>query len=261
MSAYNVRLYDYKHSQQIRIYTKTVNCKDKEKEIKADSKKNDIKDSKENEQKEDNEIDTERSQKVSVNRTKQKIYEITRANTWDWFITLTFDRDKVDSSDYDLLLKTVRKWFDNVRQRKCPNMKYLIIPELHKDGLHYHFHGLLASCDGLTFEDSGVVQNGKRVYNIRDFGFGFTTATRVEDTRKVSSYISKYITKDLEEHIKGKRRYLASKNCEKVKVTDYCMTDEELKTLLESVAEDITHMKTQDIPLAHQRIKYIELKK
>ena len=51
MSAYNVRLYDYKHSQQIRIYTKTVNCKDKEKEIKADSKKNDIKDSKENEQK------------------------------------------------------------------------------------------------------------------------------------------------------------------------------------------------------------------
>ena len=25
MSAYNVRLYDYKHSQQLRIYTKAVN--------------------------------------------------------------------------------------------------------------------------------------------------------------------------------------------------------------------------------------------
>lgn len=256
MSAYNVRLYNYKHSQQIRIYTKAVNEKTEDK--KADSKQNDNND---NEKKEESEPDFERSRKVSTNRTKQKIYEITRANTWEWFITLTFDRSKIDSSNYDLLLEKVRKWFNNVKERKAPDLKYIIIPELHKDGVHYHFHGLLANCTGLTFENSGVVQNGKEVYNITDFKFGFTTATKVEDTKKVASYISKYITKDLEIHIKGKRRYLASKNCEKVKVTDYHMTEEELETLIDSISLDITYMKTQDIPEAHQRITYIELKK
>ena len=68
------------------------------------------------------------------------------------------------------------------------------------------------------------------------------------------------MTKDLEIHIKGKRRFLASNNCEKVKVIDYHMTEEEIETLIDSIALDITHMKTQDIPKAHQRIKYIELK-
>lgn len=259
MSAYNVRLYDYKHSQQLRIYTKAVN-QQSEDDKKADIKNND-KDEKEKEEQEQTEPDYERSYKVSTNRTKQKIYEITRANTWDWFITLTFDRNKIDSSNYDLLLEKVRKWFNNVKLRKAPNMKYIIIPELHKDGIHYHFHGLLADCSQLTFVDSGIVQNGKVVYNISDFKYGFTTATKVEDTRKVSSYISKYITKDLEIHIKGKRRFLASKNCEKVNIIDYHMTEEEIETLMDSIALDITHMKTQDIPDAHQRIKYIELKK
>ena len=93
MSAYNVRLYDYKHSQQLRIYTKAVN-QQSEDDKKADIKNND-KDEKEKEEQEQTEPDYERSYKVSTNRTKQKIYEITRANTWDWFITLTFDRNKI----------------------------------------------------------------------------------------------------------------------------------------------------------------------
>ena len=31
-------------------------------------------------------------------------------------------------------------------------MKYIIVPELHKDKEHYHFHGLLANVDNLTFK-------------------------------------------------------------------------------------------------------------
>lgn len=30
-------------------------------------------------------------------------------------------------------------------------LKYLIIPELHADKVHYHFHGLLADCGGMVF--------------------------------------------------------------------------------------------------------------
>ena len=47
MTAYNVRLYDYKHSQQLRIYTKAVN-QQSEDDKKADIKNND-KDEKEKE--------------------------------------------------------------------------------------------------------------------------------------------------------------------------------------------------------------------
>lgn len=264
--SYNVRLYDYLHSQQIRIYSRTVSCKDDISDIKDNllttsdngggGDGSDVMVS-------DNEPvqDPDRSKKVSVNRTKQKIFEIARANSWDWFVTLTFDREKIDSSNYDVLIKVVRKWLNHVKERKCWDMKYLMIPELHKDGIHYHFHGLWADCDGLNFVDSGIVKSGKKVYNIADFKYGFTTATKVEDTKRVSSYISKYITKELENHIKGKRRYLASKNCATANVIDYCMTDEEIKTLIESLSEDITHMKTEDIPVAAQRIRYIELKK
>lgn len=273
MCAYNVRLFDYEHSQQIRIYTKTVNeqneIENKHNKIK---RKESIENEKNNAESTENlpcdkdnflqsETDTLRSQKVSVNRTKQSIYEITRSNTWDWFVTLTFDRNKIDSSDYDLLLKKTRKWLNHVKNRKCPDMKYIIVPELHSDGIHYHFHGLFANCDGLEMEYSGVKQNGKKVYNILDFKYGFSTATKVQDTKKVSSYISKYITKDLENHIKGKRRYIASNNCKKAQIVDYLMTEDDIKTLIECVSDNITHMKTQDIPLAQQRIKYIELSK
>lgn len=270
MSIYNVRLFDYGSSQQIRIYSNPVYTED-EKRGKKDEKKN--KKRKDNEDdlqvsddsisdlsvNDENEKNCNRSFKVSTSRTKQKIYELARSNKWDWFITLTFDRKKIDSSDYDLLVKTVGSWFNHVKSRKSPDLKYLIIPELHKDGLHYHFHGLLADADGLQFVDSGIVQGGKIVYNMPDFKLGFTTATKVDDTHRVASYICKYITKQLELRIKGKRRYLASKNCNKPVVRDYNMTPDEKSDLLDCISERITHMKQQDLPECGQRIKYIEL--
>lgn len=263
MSAYNVRLYDYKYSQQVRIYSRTINKEtETEKEIKADIRNNRKKEvTEKDEDRERTQEEIEHSMEVSVNRTKQKIYEIARSNDWEWFITLTFDRDKIDSSNYDSLVNTVRKWFNHVKERKAPNMKYLIVPELHLDGEHYHFHGLLADCDGLTFVDSGIKQKKKKVFNIKDFKFGFTTATRVEDTKRVSSYISKYITKDLEKHIKGKRRFLYSKNCEKAKVYEYAMTDDEKKALLDMVSNEITFAKSQTVTVAGQKINYFELRK
>jgi hypothetical protein len=262
LSIYNVRLYEYANSRQIRIYKNPIIVEDKKekKEIveNEDNQKNDKKDSQ-------IVVDDEKEEhgvfRQSANRTKQNIYEISRANIWDWFITLTFDRTKIDSSDYDSLIKTVGKWFNHVRSRKCPDMKYLIVPELHKDGMHYHFHGLLADCDGLQFVDSGIVQDGKNVYNMPDFKFGFTTATRVEDTNRASSYICKYITKELEKNIKGKRRYMASRNCNRASIKEYNMTPEQIDDLLLCVQDDITYMKSQIVSVAGQCVNYIELKK
>ena len=49
--------------------------------------------------------DKERSEAVSRNRTIHKIYDIAKSNYWEWFFTLTFDPEKVDSFDYSLCTK------------------------------------------------------------------------------------------------------------------------------------------------------------
>ena len=265
MGCYNVRLYEYEKSYQIRLYKRYITNKKgtvkelykPEKSPKAGISKKQIK----QELRIRTQSEIEHSLNVAQNRAKQNIYQVTRANRWDWYITLTLSPDKVDRSNYDECLKLVRKWFNNVKQRYCPNLKYIIIPELHKDGINYHFHGLLADTEGLTFVKSKVMQKGRRVYNIQEYTLGFTNCTKVTDTRRVSAYITKYITKELQMHVKGKRRYLASNNCERGEVTEYNIRPEEKQELLAycSLCEEIGHMKSQSIAPAGQCISYIEL--
>ena len=66
------------------------------------------------------------------------------------------------------------KYLEKLR-RKNENMKYLVVPELHKDKKHYHFHGLIADVDNINFEDSGHTdKNGDIIYNIPDWKYGFS---------------------------------------------------------------------------------------
>jgi hypothetical protein len=158
--------------------------------------------------------------KNSARRSKNMIYDYARANIWEWFVTITFDPKKVDSLNYDVCTKKLSQWLKNIRKRHCRDMKYLFVPELHKSG-RYHFHGIISDCEGLEFTDSNHKTNdGEVIYNIGKYKLGFTTATKVKDTQKVSMYIAKYVTKDLTSTIKGKRRYWQSKNCKKP-VIDY----------------------------------------
>lgn len=262
MGIYNVRLYEYGGvSRQLRIYKRPVIKKDALRDHLKPSDSIPAKDKKKADDRIRSHREIEHSINVSQNRTKQNVYQITRANCWEWYVTLTLDPEKIDRTDYDLCIRTVRKWFNNIKTRKCPDLKYIIIPELHKDGKSYHFHGLLANTEGLVFTDSGIVQKGRKVYNLANYTLGFTNCTRVDDTRKVSSYITKYITKQLESSIKGKRRYLASNNCKKAEIKEYNVTPEEKEELLfyASLVGEIGYMKSQDIPEAGQLVNYIEL--
>lgn len=154
----------------------------------------------------------DRSLKVSLNRTVNKVYDYARANVWEWFITWTLDPKKIDRYDYKAITDKLSKWLDNTRQRKAPDLKYIIVPEKHKDGA-YHFHGLLSHTGELEFIDSGKKTKTKdKIYNLEDWTLGFTTATKVKDTLKASNYITKYITKELMNDTKGQRRYWNSKN-------------------------------------------------
>lgn len=161
----------------------------------------------------------------SINRTRNSIYYLSRSNVWDWFVTLTLDPAKVDRYDYVECSKKVRKQLNNIKNRYCSDMYYLLVPEQHKDGA-WHFHGLFGDCGELEFVDSSRLDaKGNTIFNIEAYKLGFSTATRVTDTERVSSYICKYITKELCDVVPGRQRYWVSNNVCRAPKYQACIDD------------------------------------
>ena len=261
---YNCRVYDYPTGQHVTIYTRTISrsenlrVEDKDDfedlEVEADMNENFTKSYKNEDRTKEQE---DHCKKVSLSSTKNRIYNISRSNLWDWFITLTFDRERTDASDYDLVVRRLKIFLNNLQQRQCPDLKYLIVPEFHADNKHYHFHGLLSGCDGLRCKYSGHdTKDGQPIYNILNWTWGFTTATRVYDTQRVSSYITKYITKESCIFLKEKHRYYCSRNINRAK-PQYFIVDQE--DFLKVYGSSIVYAKSVKVPDANQMINYYEL--
>lgn len=252
MLVYNVRVYNYLDRQQIRIYKKPI-CKCEEIWETELTKKKDKK-------KKKGVKDENRSNSVSKNRTIQKIYEVTRSNMWEYFITLTFDPKKVNSFDYAEVSKVLSIWLNNLKKRYAPDFKYIIVPELHKSG-RYHFHGLIADIGNLKLVDSGhKTSAGDVIYNIENYKLGFTTATKIKDASRVSSYITKYITKELCATTENKKRYWCSRNLNEVKIDDYCFSLDEIEQIIFDFSENISYAKTIDVPILDQSVRIFEIK-
>ena len=181
----------------------------------------------------------QRSLRSSMGRTTNKVYYLARSNDWEWFFTLTFNPEVVDSFDYEACTKKLSNWFI-VMRRMCPDMKYLVVPEQHKSG-RWHFHGLFAGCDALGFVDSGKkTKDGEVIYNVGKYRLGFSTATRVRDPRRVTRYIGKYITKDLCAVTKGKKRYWCSRNLSQAEIEKKYYAPGELPVILEQLRDMAT---------------------
>lgn len=179
----------------------------------------------------------EHNKRSSYKRTKNKIYQLSRQCNWRYFVTLTFDNEKVDRYDFDKCMKKAHNWFHNLR-RKAPDLQFLFVPEQHKDGA-WHIHGLIANVDNISFVDSGIRDKGKIVYNMSDWHFGWSTATKVWSIRKASSYITKYITKEMCDVTKGKRRYYHSRNIPKPKETNVLLSPEKIDEYIQMVADSL----------------------
>ena len=173
----------------------------------------------------------------SFRRTRSALYMYARQCNWEYFITLTYSPDKLENRyDFSLCMKKVHTWINNCKKRKAENLLYLLVPEQHKDGA-WHIHGLLCNTTGLTFTDSDKRYNGKIVYNLDDWKLGFSTATKVTDTYKVSNYITKYITKDLCAITPGKQRYFVSKSIPKPKTFTALIDLDEVDSFIQEVAD------------------------
>lgn len=149
----------------------------------------------------------------SLSRTKSLIRDIVLCNDFELFCTFTFDPKLVNSFILGRCWLKMSTWLHHQRDKsreKGKEFKYLIIPEQHKSG-RWHFHALISGYTG-TLRESKVVTNTKRpIYNITSFRSGFTTAVPIDSKESVSSYVTKYITKDFVKRF-NQRRFFCSRN-------------------------------------------------
>lgn len=168
----------------------------------------------------------------SMRRARANLRRLALANQFDWFVTLTLDKTKVDRYDPAAIMKTMNRWLDNMVRRH--GLRYVLVPELHElEKGHteraYHFHGFFAG-DGLEVIDSGTIklpgvkkpkrprneeereqwlQNGGHVvYNLPQWPLGFTTAIGLYgEYGSAVAYICKYVGKQHGERPMGRWYY------------------------------------------------------
>lgn len=182
----------------------------------------------------DEELEFRRQESIrcSLSRTKNTILRlILSRNDWKFFATFTFSPDKVDRYDYEQCRKYIFKYLSDVK-KSCPDVAYLIVPELHKDGA-YHFHGIFTK-ELPTVYVGEFKKTGGATYHCVGYDGGFNTATLVRDTVKCARYICSYITKDMIAVSKYKKRYFASENLHKSDRLNFFLSEENLKLFLAS---------------------------
>jgi len=150
----------------------------------------------------------------STRRSKTTITDYALCNPFSQFITLTFDQKLNNAFDYDHCKKLVSKWINNQR-RYSPSLSYILVAEKHKSGA-IHFHMITNNFKGDLTEavnsktGKKVVKNGKQIYNLDGWKYGFSTLSNIENKKATAYYLQKYLTKDFIEAF-NKKRYWTSR--------------------------------------------------
>lgn len=164
----------------------------------------------------------------NMKRAKENVFDLAFANVflWKYMVTFTLDKNKIDRYSSEEVGKRFQQWLKDSVKRK--NINYLIVGEPHKDGA-IHFHGLLS--DGLNYQYSKMKdKNGRKIYNIKDYPFGFARAVPIDEGTESNccKYITKYMSKDFTK-IFGKMYWAGGKDLVRNFDVEYCnMSFEEL---------------------------------
>lgn len=152
--------------------------------------------------------------KQSLSRARARVYELAMCNEFTHFCTFTQDKKMRDRFSLAEFRKDFAQYVRNLNRSRGkefsdPTIKYLLIPEQHKNGA-WHMHGLL---QGLTERDlrafkvsekiperiKKTIRGGTAVYDWTGYRrrFGYFTATEIKDKSAVAKYITKYLTKEM----------------------------------------------------------------
>lgn len=171
-------------------------------------------------------------------KTKQTLIDLAYCNSivspWEYFVTLTFDDNKVNANDYKSVTEALSKWLDNMKHQN-KNMQYLLAPEPHPTSGRIHFHGIFKNVPKWNLEEAinphtgrKIKKNGLQIYNLTNYKYGHTTVSKITNQEAVSVYMAKYMTKELID-LAYKKRYWSSKGLLKPTIEYAQMTEDHLK--------------------------------
>ena len=149
----------------------------------------------------------------AIKRAQINAFDVILCNSdLDTFLTLTYAPESVsDKADYDQCYDRLKNWLSNRVQRKF--LKYVGVPERTKAGdIHFHF---ICNSSALNLVPASnpkngraLTHNGKRLYNVPDWKWGFTSAEIIGasqgDREAVAKYIFKYMRKQFGQKIGGR---------------------------------------------------------
>ena len=189
----------------------------------------------------------------NITRSKLSCQRLAKANSTKWksFITLTFAENISDIKEAN---KKFHVYITQVK-RMFKDFCYIAIPEFQKRGaIHYH---LLTNIQ----VDSPLIprREVKNLYNkelndykkleyydLKYWNYGFSSAEVMQgDIKKIVGYISKYMTKDIDNRLFGKHRYFYSQNLETPK-ENYIDTED-------SIDREFYKKRIQDKELIYQK--------
>jgi hypothetical protein len=134
----------------------------------------------------------------NTNKTRGRIFELAYCNQWDYFITLTISGDKHNRYDLHNYHKDLSQWIRNYNKKYATDIKYLLIPEMHKNGA-WHEHGFLM---GIPESHLKINENGYLDWLEYKSKFGYCSIDKVHNQEAAAKYITKYISKNLSDCVK-----------------------------------------------------------
>jgi hypothetical protein len=156
----------------------------------------------------------------SVRRAYTAIKDVALTNVFELFATFTFRESR---DDPNLCKQRMSDWL--ARQRKTDkNFQYIIVPELHKDGVSIHFHALINGYEGKLVRamnpktDKPLVKGRRKVFDFPSYTLGHSEVYKIGDTEedriKSGFYLTKYVRKDMPK-FHNRKRYWTSRGLNK----------------------------------------------
>lgn len=178
----------------------------------------------------------------NISRARANIFEYAFCNPWEYFVTLTLDKAKYNRHDLKKFHNDFVKFICNQR-RNGTDVKFLLIPETHKDG-SWHMHGFIMGLpeeelrlftleEKLPYYIRNKLQENQEVYDWNKYRekFGFCDLEPIRSREACAKYVTKYVSKSLAEDIKtlGAHLYYCSRGLKRAEIKAKGHFSDELK--------------------------------
>ena len=172
----------------------------------------------------------------NIIRAKSKIYEYALCNDFQYFVTLTLDSKKMDRSNINNYIKKLGQYIRDIKKSTGQKIEYILIPEKHSDCTSWHMHGLMRGLKDLRKYDISeniprkmkdkIIRYREENLNLYEWvgyskKFGFNCIEPIKNKEACSRYITKYISKNIDNDMgiteKNKKKYYCSRGLKTAK--------------------------------------------